>query len=188
MPKQRITREMVVDAAFAITRQEGIAQVLVKRIADELGCSVQPIYSYCNSMEELRAAVAEKAAEHMQAFMAQHIDPADLFRSTGYAYVHYAKTEPHLFQLFIQRKRPYMHTLDDLYGRDADSRVPQGIARQLNIPLERAKELHLNMLVFTTGIGTMLASGAADLPESELLARLEHAYQAFLRLAQKEDV
>ena len=45
MPKQRITREMVVDTAFDVARREGIGQVLVKRIAQELGCSVQPIKS-----------------------------------------------------------------------------------------------------------------------------------------------
>lgn len=186
MPKQRITRDMVVDAAFAITRQEGVGQVLVKRIAQELGCSVQPIYSYCNSMDELRAAVAEKAAAHMQAYMAQHIDPADPFRSTGYAYVRYAKAEPRLFQLFMQRRRDYMHTLADVYGRDADPRIPQHIAAQLNISLEQARALHLNMLVFTTGIGSMMATAADDLPEEEMLARLEHAYQAFLQLAMEK--
>lgn len=183
MPKQRITRDMVLDAAFAITRQEGIGQVLVKRIAQELGCSVQPIYSYCSSMDELRAAVAEKAAAHMQAYMAQHIDPQDMFRSTGYAYVRYAREEPHLFQLFIQRKRGYVHTLEDLYGRDADPRVPQRIAQQLSIPAEKAKELHLNMLVYTTGIGSIMATCADCLPEKEVLDLLESAYQAFLQAA-----
>ena len=54
MPKQRITREMVLDAAFSIAREQGMEQVLVKNIAGRLGCSVQPIYSYCQSMEALR--------------------------------------------------------------------------------------------------------------------------------------
>ena len=43
MPKQRITREMVVDAAFEIARSEGMEQVMVKTIAEKLHCSVQPI-------------------------------------------------------------------------------------------------------------------------------------------------
>ena len=34
MPKQRITKEMVVDAAFEIARNSGMEQVLVKNIAD----------------------------------------------------------------------------------------------------------------------------------------------------------
>lgn len=46
MPKQRITKEMVVEAAFEIAREQGMEQVVVKSIAARLNCSVQPIYSY----------------------------------------------------------------------------------------------------------------------------------------------
>lgn len=179
MPKQRINREMVVDAAFSIARREGTGQVLVKRIAEELHCSVQPIYSYLSNMDELRKAVADKAASHMQEYMARNIDPADPFRSTGYAYVRYAHEEPHLFQLFIQRKRDYVHTLGDLYAGDADPRIPQRIAEGLGISLEKARELHLNMLIYTTGIGAIMAT-SPEVPEEEMLTRLENAHQAFL--------
>ena len=41
MPKQRITREMVVDAAFETARSEGMEQVMVKTIAERLHCSVR---------------------------------------------------------------------------------------------------------------------------------------------------
>ena len=57
MPKQRITKEMVVDAAFEIARNSGMEQVMVKSIADRIGCSVQPIYSYCKNMDGLRRDV-----------------------------------------------------------------------------------------------------------------------------------
>ena len=42
MPKQKITKEMVVNAAFELARSGGMEQVLVKSIAEKLGCSVQP--------------------------------------------------------------------------------------------------------------------------------------------------
>lgn len=57
MPKQRITKEMIVDAAFHIARRSGMENVLVKSIADEMGCSVQPIYSYCKNMNGLREEI-----------------------------------------------------------------------------------------------------------------------------------
>ena len=46
MPKQRITKEMVVEAAFTLARDGGMQEVTVKAIAEKIGCSVQPIYSY----------------------------------------------------------------------------------------------------------------------------------------------
>ena len=41
MPKQRITKEMIVDAAFAIARSDGMERVMVQTIANRIGCSVQ---------------------------------------------------------------------------------------------------------------------------------------------------
>ena len=62
MPKQRITKDMVVEAAFELAREGGMEQVLVKNIAEKLGCSVQPIYSYCSNMEELKKEVQSRTA------------------------------------------------------------------------------------------------------------------------------
>lgn len=46
MPKQRITKEMVVEAAFEIVKTGGMKQITVKTIEEKIGCLVQPIYSY----------------------------------------------------------------------------------------------------------------------------------------------
>ena len=70
MPKQRITKEMVVEAAFEIARNDGTEQVLVKNIAEKIGCSVQPIYSYCRNMDGLKADVTGRALEFVREFAA----------------------------------------------------------------------------------------------------------------------
>ena len=95
MPKQRITKEIVVDAAFEIARKDGMEQVMVKNIAGKIGCSVQPIYSYCKNMEGLREDVTEKTGEFIKEYIINHIDEEDLFRSTGKAYIQLAEEEPH---------------------------------------------------------------------------------------------
>ena len=78
MPKQRITKEMVVNAAFELARQGGMEQVIVKSIAQKIGCSVQPIYSYCNNMDGLRNDVCDKVRNFIQGYIASHIDKNDL--------------------------------------------------------------------------------------------------------------
>lgn len=52
MPRQRITKEMIVEAAFSLAREGGMEKVLVKNIAERIGCSVQPVYCYCQNMED----------------------------------------------------------------------------------------------------------------------------------------
>ena len=101
MPKQRITKEMVVNTAFEIARNSGMEQVMVKNIAEKIGCSVQPIYSYCKNMDSLRQDVVEQVNHFIQKYVAAHIDKDDLFRSTGKSYIQLAQEEPHLFRIFI---------------------------------------------------------------------------------------
>lgn len=40
MPKQKITKEMIIETAFEIVRKEGLENLLVKNIAAKLNCSV----------------------------------------------------------------------------------------------------------------------------------------------------
>ena len=173
MPKQRITKEMVVDAAFELARNGGMEQVMVKNIADQLGCSVQPIYSYCRNMEGLRQEVMERVKKFVREYAAVHIVPEDLFRSMGQAYVQIAKDEPCLFKLFILHRREGIRSLDDLYKSEASPETAEWISRKL----------HLNMLIYTIGIGAVFAVTEPGIPADEIFARQEAAYEAFLRQA-----
>lgn len=186
MPKQRITKDMVVDAAFEIAREQGMEQVMVKTIAEKLGCSVQPIYSYCKNMEELRREVAKKAKEFVHAYAAAHIDRNDMFRSTGHAYVSVAKEEPNLFKLFILQEREGISSLEALYDSEAGAHVAQAIAANLGISIEKAQQLHLNMLIYTIGIGTIFAVTKPGIPAEEIFSQQEVAYHAFLNYALEE--
>lgn len=186
MPKQRITKEMVVNAAFEIARRDGMEQVLVKNIADRLGCSVQPVYSYCENMEGLREAVTAQVRSFIREYVSAHTDPNDLFRSTGRSYVQLAKEEPHLFRIFILHRRRGISSLDDLYQAEAGAHIAEGIADHLQISLERAKQLHLNMLVYTIGIGTIFSVTTPGISADEIYAQQEAAYEAFMRQALEE--
>ncbi|MDE6218879.1 MAG: TetR/AcrR family transcriptional regulator [Lachnospiraceae bacterium] len=180
MPKQRITKEMVVDAAFAIARSSGMEQVLVKNIADRLGCSVQPIYSYCKNMEGLRQDVTEQVSRFIQEYIAARIDQKDLFRSTGNAYLQLAKEEPNLFKIFILRQRSGISALRDLYRSEAGADVADFIAEQLHIQVSQARQLHLHMLIYTIGLGTIFSVTTPGISADEILEQQENAYKAFL--------
>ncbi len=180
MPKQRITKEMVVDAAFELAREGGMEQVLVKNIAHRLGCSVQPIYSYCRNMDGLRQDVMERVQKFVRAYTAERIDTEDPFRSTGRAYVQLAREEAHLFKLFILHRREGIRSFDDLYEAEASPETAGWIAQKLRIGIEQAKELHLNMLIYTIGIGTIFAVTEPGIPAEEIWEKQQAAYEAFL--------
>ncbi len=186
MPKQKITKEMIVDAAFALARSDGLEQVTVTDIAKKLGCSVQPIYSYCQSMEGLRGEVSRRARQFARNFVAGCIDAKDPFASTGRAYVRLAKEEPHILKMLLFQGRTGIASLDDLYWSEADPQMAQTIADALHISPEKARQLHLDMLIYTIGIGTIHAVSTPGIPADEIYARQERAYHAFLKTILEE--
>lgn len=186
MPKQRITKEMVVDAAFALVRQSGPEALTVGAIAARLGCSVQPIYSYCRNMASLRQEVAARAGEALRAHLAQSLDEGDLFRSTGQAYVQFARAEPQLFRLAVLRRRQGIGSWEQLYRQETDPAMAARIAAQLGIPTEQARWLHLHMLVYTMGLGAIFSCCEPGIGEAAALAQQQAAYEAFLSAARRQ--
>lgn len=187
MPKQKITKEMVVNAAFELARAGGAENITVKSIAEKLSCSVQPIYSYCENMEGLRQEVAARAREFVRDYTAARIEREDLFRSTGRAYALLAKEEPNIFKLFILHQRNNISSLAELYAAETDSDTANIIAEELGIGVTTARELHLNMLIYTVGIGAIFAVSNPGIPPEEIFSQQEKAFRAFYEQALKED-
>ncbi|MDE6616374.1 MAG: TetR/AcrR family transcriptional regulator [Lachnospiraceae bacterium] len=189
MPKQKITKEMVVNAAFELARDGGMENVLVKNIANRLNCSVQPVYTYCNNMAGLQKDVTEKANDFVQKYISANIDKRNLFQSTGQAYIKLAKEEPGIFKIFILKQRENIASLNDLYQSEASPQIAGYIAEALGISIGQAKQLHINMLIYTIGIGTILSVTTPGIPAGEILSQQETAYNAFLKqvLDSKED-
>lgn len=187
MPTQKITRDMVIDAAFVIAREEGVEQVLVKNLARRLGCSVQPIYSYCESMDGLRQALVERTGQHLREYVAARIDPQDYFRSTGFAHLSFAKEEPQLYKLYFLRKRPDFHSVQDIYEKECSPQAAEYLSAALHISLKQARALHLHMTLYSVGISAILATSQSDIPIEELTAQLDMAYSAFTAQIKEEN-
>lgn len=112
-----------------------------------------------------------------------HINKDDLFRSTGKSYIQLAQEEPHLFRIFILHQRKGICSLNDLYQAEANPHTAEIIAKELNISVERAKQLHLNMLIYTIGIGTIFSVTTPGISTDEIYTQQEVAYEAFLKQA-----
>lgn len=53
-PKPKITREMVVEAAFEIARESGRENINARTAAKKLDCSTQPVMYHFDTIEELK--------------------------------------------------------------------------------------------------------------------------------------
>ena len=60
-PKAKITKEMIIDAAFEVTRDDGAENVNARTVSKKLGCSTQPIMYHFATIEDMKKAVYEKS-------------------------------------------------------------------------------------------------------------------------------
>lgn len=187
MPKQKITKEMIVNAAFDLAKNGGMEQVMVKNIANKLNCSVQPVYTYCKNMAGLQHDVIEKTRDFVHKYITCHTNKDNLFQSIGHAYIQLAKEEPYIFKIFILHQRENISSLEDLYQSEADPHMAEYIANKLNISKTQAKQFHLDMLIYTTGLGTIFSVTTPGIPASEIFKQQENAYNAFLKQIQNNN-
>ena len=100
----QFTREMIVETAFALTREVGWAAVTARTIAKRLGSSTMPIYSSLRSMEEIENEVRTMAEKLLLDYQQQRYTD-DLPLNMAEGYVRFAKDEPQLFR-FLYLDRP----------------------------------------------------------------------------------
>lgn len=87
------------------------------------------------------------------------------------------------------RQRDGIASLDDLYQLEAGPHVADYIAGELQISGQRARQLHLHMLIYTIGLGTIFSITTPGISADEIFAQQDAAYEAFLKqvLDEEED-
>ena len=100
--KESITITDILNTAFALTREEGIAGATARNVAKKAGCSTQPIFRVYHSMEELWRAVYEKAVSFFEDYYEFYPKMGDTpFLNIGMAYISFAREEKNLFKLLF---------------------------------------------------------------------------------------
>lgn len=185
MPKQVVTQEMILNSAIDITRRGGFESVNARSVAEYMGRSVQPIYSYFQNMEELKDAIYSKAMEFYDAFIRANADMSSL-ESMGEANIKFARQEPNLFRLLFLTKLNFFNSFSDIYKKMGIESVAHSLAAELGTSYDDASEIYIMMIVFTHGIATMLATGGAEIKDEEISRMLNEAFRSFVSNKRKK--
>ena len=101
MPRTQIPKEAILKAALRKLIRDGYSSLNIKSIAEEIGCSTQPISWHFGNMETLRRALAEFALNYANEKMYRGGKQGmDAFFHVGRAYIEMAFDEPNLFQYY----------------------------------------------------------------------------------------
>ena len=176
--KAKVTKEMIVDAAFAIAREAGVERINARTVSERLHCSTQPVMYHFATMEALKRTVYAKAdLYHSEYLMNMKKPPKGAALGIGMNYIRFAIEEPHLFRFLFQSDYFNGKTLLELIDAEELTPVLLAMQRSLGIGMEQTKT------VFTLGaIAFYILSGRPGNPAACFLFPRPYAWGPYCRI------
>ncbi len=168
-PKAKISKEMIIETAFQIAREEGADKITVRSIAERLNCSTQPVLYYFAGIDEIKKAVYEKADEfHTEYIMQENPACEDPFMAIGLHYIRFAMEEAKLFQFLFQSNEFSGAGILDLMESEGLEPFYAGLQEEADLSKEEAKEVFVILFVFAHGYASLFANNSMRYDEDKI--------------------
>ena len=186
-PKSKITRDMILDAAVEVVRQNGFENINVRTVSAQLHCSTQPVMYHFSTMEALKKAAYARVDQLHSAYM-MDIPPEQYpILGIGLNYIRFAVEEPQLFRFLFQSGYAEENSLLEMI--DSEELVPVLAAMQegAGLSMQKTKQIFLTVALFAHGYASIIANNGLEYDEKLIAEHLERAWNgAFLEATQEE--
>lgn len=177
-PKAKITKEMIIDTAFSIVRQEGIDKVTARNVSRQLNCSTQPVLYYFSTVEDIKRAVYEKADEyHTSYIMNLEQDYENPMLTIGMNYIRFAREEKNLFRFLFQSNEFSGNSMRDLMNTDGLLPILNVLQQELKVSADGAKDIFSTLFIFVHGYASLFANNSMVYDEERLIHALTGVFQ-----------
>lgn len=167
-PKPKITREMIVEAAFEIIRSQGIDNLNARSVSTVLNCSTQPVMYHFNRVDELRRAVYERA----DLFHSEYLMKDEHGTNIGMRYIRFAFEEKNLFRFLFQTNEYAGKSLQELLSVPEIAPIIEGLAKSTSLEYKQGIDVFRQIFLFVHGYASMFANNAMTYKEEEIAADL----------------
>lgn len=172
-PPRKFQKEEIVSIAYEIAKKEGFEGINARRIAKELGCSVQPIFHNFSTMEELTKEVYQKIYSKYKEYMLRRTSSENVYKQMGLSYIKFAKDYPEFFKILFMQKTE-LNAENFIIADDAGDNVIQAGQQLTGLSYDEQKKFHVQVWIFTHGIACLVATKTIlflDEEISELLGK-----------------
>lgn len=179
----KISKQMILDAAFEIAREKGVDQISNRELAKILNCSIRPIYYQFKNVEELNKELNEKIGEYFFNYLINNvIEGIPKYKQIGINYIKFAKNEPKLYTyLFMSSTKS---GIDKFIGKgDSDFEILEKIIKKsTDLKHDEIMTFHMKMWIFTHGLASLIACRTIELTDKEISDLLSSQFQALMLL------
>ncbi len=186
-PKIKITRERILDEAFALCRQEGFQKINARNLSKALDCSTQPILYHFKTMDALKKALYRQVDQFHSDYLMHIHEGEDFMLGVGLNYIRFAMEEPELFLFLFQSGYATGGSLPEII--DAPELLPllTGMQQAMELTLAQTKEVFLTIALFAHGYASMIANHHLSFDEKTAAVHLENAYNGAILAAKEKE-
>ena len=166
-PRSKITREMIIDAAYEIVRESGEGSLNARSIADRLGCSTQPVLYVFRTMDEIRECVYQKADEYHSEYLMQTGENTSIWKN----YIRFSVRERNLFR-FLFQSNAFSGRIQGLIDDERLLPVLEAMSAQMGMEVKDVKKFFAAIYYPVHGIASLLANNSMEYDEEEFEAIL----------------
>lgn len=169
--KTQITKELMLQAAYEILKDEGYPAVNIKTIATKAGCSTQPISWQFGNMQELRKELYVYASEKIFGSINMRIanmNAMEAFFETGKIYISNACDYPNVFRfLCVDDPGDIVKGSSNAAELLGDEFIKEMLAKEIELPRETIDKAVADIVIYTHGLSVMLLWDAFKMDKKE---------------------
>lgn len=188
--QQRISkkRAIILDTALKIFAREGYADTDVQVIADLARVGKGTVYRHFGNKQELFLATARHSQEMMGEFIRANVDQdgaaVDALRQVAVSYARFFELHPESVEIMLQERatfRAQVFPTHLMYRAEKREEFEQ----YLQQAIERGELADIDVVDITNAFSDLLygtvVNGCLEGSKGNLLRRVEHAFDIFLR-------
>lgn len=188
----KIKKEDILQTALEIVTQDGYAALNIKAVAKKLGCSTAPISWQFGGMDGLRQELIPFAEKYVEnTYYSFNENEFVAFEQRGKGTIDLALERPYLFRfLYMGERSQLLSNGFELQQDPSDGTdMYEKIADMLEITIEQAMDFAMMMMVYTQGMGTLIASGIVQDTKENMYCMLHNTGMTYLKgLGVGEDI
>ena len=169
-PKVKFTSDEIIEAAVRITRAKGIDAVTAREVGRVLGVSSRPLFTYFDTVEELKREVYLYAKDLYKEYVKGGLKAEIPFLGVGQQYLRFAKEEPNLYKYL------FLTPPDGVRGGVMEGlKLSQDLARGslmkiYNMDADTADKYFRDLWLVAYGFTTMIAIGECPYSDEQISA------------------
>lgn len=181
--KTQISKEVILEHAFQILLRDGYAAINITSLANEIGCSTQPIAWHFGNMDGLRSELLTYCLEFLKNyFEAEGESASSILEGIAEQYISLAMEYPQLYKyIYISEHdgEKMGQIAHSLRAKNRD-KILQMLQMEQGISAEQAECYMMNLQIYVHGIASF-AVAQFSFPSKEVVMHMVHeANQAFL--------